>query len=119
MEERLSTVCSDVEILKSSRPRVAKPSSGSNSGMVQSTPAQSTVFMPPNSSGVGDNKVITGLSWSERMGLKDKFGKDPADNSTGDRSGSDKVHLTQIQDSTKEGSCKAFNLISNTERRQL
>ena len=115
----MSTVCSDVEILKNSRPRVAKPPSGSNSGMVQSTPAQSTVFMPPNTSGVGDNKVITGLSWSKRMGLKDEFGKDPADNSTGDRSGSDKVHLTQIQDSTKEGSCEAFNLMNNAERRQL
>ena len=119
MEERLSTVCSDVEILKSSRPRVAEPPFGSNSGVVQSTPAQSTVFMPPNSSGVGDDEVVTGLSWAERMDLENESGEDLADNSTGDRSGSDKVHLTQIQDSTKEGSCKAFNAMNNAERRQL
>ena len=89
MEERLSTVYSDVEVLKSSRPRVAEPPSGSNSGVVQSTPTQSAMFMPPNSSGVGDDKVITGLSWAKRMDLKDESGKHPADNSTGDRSGSD------------------------------
>ena len=75
-------MCSYVEILKSSRLRVAELFSGSNSGMVQSTLAQSIMFMPPNSSGVGD-EVITGLSWSERIGLEDEFGEDPADNSTG------------------------------------
>ena len=119
MEERLSTVCSDVEILKSCRPRMAEPPFGSNSGVVQSTPAQSAVFMPPNSSGVGDDEVVTGLSWAKRMDLENESGEDLADNSTGDRSGSDKVHLTQIQDSTKEGLCKAFNPMNNTKRRQL
>ena len=114
MEERLSTVCSDVEILKSSRPRVAEPPFGSNSGVVQSA-----VFLPPNSSGVGDDEVVTGLSWAERMDLEDESGEDLADNSTGDRSGNDKVHLTQIQDSTKEGLRKAFNPMNNAERRQL
>ena len=49
------------------------------------------------------------------MDLEDEFGEDPADNSTGDQSGSDKVHLTQIQESTKEGLHKAFNLMNNTE----
>ena len=34
MEERLSTVCSDVEILKSSRPRLAEPPSGNNGGII-------------------------------------------------------------------------------------
>ena len=119
IEERLSTVCSDVEILKSSRLRVAEPPFGSNSGVVQSTPAQSAVFMPPNSSGVGDDKVITGLSWAKRMDLEDESGEDLADNSTGDQSRSDKVHLTQIQDSMKEGLRKAFNPMKNAERRQL
>ena len=119
MEERLSTVCSDVEILKSCRPRMAEPPFGSNSGVVQSTPAQSAVFMPPNSSGVGDDEVVTGLSWAERMDLEDESGEDIADNSTGDRFGSDKVHLTKIQDCTKEGLCKAFNPMNNAERRQL
>ena len=119
MEERLSTVCSDVEIFKSSRPRVAKPPFGSNSGVVQSTPAQSAVFMLPNSSGVGDDEVVTDLSWAERMDLKDKSGEDLANNSIGDRSWSDKVHLTQIQDSRKEGLRKAFNPMNNAERRQL
>ena len=81
--------------------------------------AQSAVFMSPNSSGVGDNKIVTGLSWSERMDLEDESAEGPADNSTGDRSGSDKVHLTQIQDSTKEGLRKASNPMNNAERRQL
>ena len=62
VEERLSTVCNDVEILKSCRPRMAEPPFASNSSIVQSTPAQSAVFMPPNSSGVGDDEVVTGLS---------------------------------------------------------
>ena len=69
-------MCNDVEILKNSRPRVAEAPSSSNSGVVQSA-----VFMPPNSSGVGDNEVITGLSWSERMDLEDEMDEDPADNS--------------------------------------
>ena len=119
MEEQLSTVCSDVEIFNSSRPRMAEPPSGSNGGVIQSTAVQSAVFMPPNSSGVGDNKIVTGLLWSERMDLEDESAEGPADNSTGDQSGSDKVHLTEIQDSTKEGLCKAFNPMNHVERRKL
>ena len=105
MEEWLSTVCIDVENLKNSRPRVAEPPSSSNSGVVQSTPAQSAMFMQPNSSGVGDDEIVTGLSWAERIDLENESGKDPAYNSTGDWSGSDKVHLTQIQDSTIKTKC--------------
>ena len=93
----MSTVCSDVEILKSSRQRLAEPPSGSNGGIIQSTAAQSAVFMSPNSGGVGDNEIITGLSWSERKDLEDESAEGPADNSIGDQSGSDKVHLIQIQ----------------------
>ena len=77
------------------------------------------MFLPPNSSGVGDDEVVTGLSWVERMDLENESGEDLADISTGDRSGSDKVHLTHIQDSTKEGLRKAFNPMNSAERRQL
>ena len=55
------------------------------------------MFMSPNSSGVGDNEIVTDLSWSERMDLEDESAEGLADNSTGDQSGSDKVHLIQIQ----------------------
>lgn len=112
----MSTVCSEVKNLKNNRQRAAEPPAG---GMVQSTPAQSTVFMPPNSGGVTDDEVVTGLSWPKKMGLMDEFGENPADNSTGDQSESNKVHLTQIQESTKKGLRKAFYLMNNTERRQL
>ena len=53
------------------------------------------------------------------MDLQNEFGRDPADNSTGDRSGNDKVNLPQIQDSINKGLCKAFNPMNNAERRQL
>lgn len=60
MERQLSDVCNDVEDLEKSRQEVVQLHVFVNSGMVQSTPAESAVIMHLNSGGIVDDEVITG-----------------------------------------------------------
>ena len=71
MEERLSSVCNDVESLKKAKQPVAQlPYIIENTGTVHSTPAQSAVNTPVIGD-VVDDEVVAGLSWGERMELED------------------------------------------------
>ena len=112
MEKWLSAVCSDVEDLKKNRQEVAQPRALINSGVVHNTPAQSVMIKPVNSGGVVDDKVVFGLTWVERMDLKDELSEVP-DNTNDEQSGGDKAHLTQVQESTKDFLCKAFEPMNN------
>ena len=118
MEQRLSAVCNDVEDLKKDRQEGAQHRTPVNSGVVHSTPAQSVVITPVNSGGVVDDVVVPSLTWAERMDLEDELSEVP-DNTTDERSGGDKAHLTQVQESTKDFLRKAFVPMNNAERRQL
>ena len=117
MEERLSSICNDVESLKKAKQPVAQlPYIIENTGTVHSTPAQSAVNTPVVGD-VVDDKVVPGLSWGKRMELEDNP-EDPAGNITSEKPGGDKVHLTQVHETT-EFLSKAFIPINNTECRQL
>jgi len=107
-----------VEDLKQSGQKVAKPSAYTNSGVVQSTPVQSAGLVPINSGGM-DDEVVTGLTWAKRMDLDDKLNEEPTDTTSEGRSGGDKVHLTQTQESTMDSLCKAFTPMNNAKKRQL
>ena len=118
MEQRLSAVCNDVEDLKKDRQEGPQHRTSVNSGVVHSTLAQSVVITPGNSGGVVDDVVVPSLTWAERMDLEDELSEVP-DNTTDERSGGDKAHLTQVQESTKDFLRKAFVPMNNAERRQL
>ena len=75
-------------------------------------------IMPLNSGGM-DVEVVAGLTWAERMNLNDELNDEPTNTTSEEHSGGDKVHLTQIQESTKDLLCKAFTPMNNAERRQL
>ena len=63
MEERLSSMCNNVESLKKAKQPVSQFSYIiENTGSVHSTPAQSTMDTPVVGD-VVDDKVIAGLSW--------------------------------------------------------
>ena len=117
MEERLSSTCNDVESLNTKQLVAQLPYIIENTGTVHSTPAQSVVNTPVVGD-VVDDKVITGLSWGERMELEDNA-EDPAGNITSVSPGGDKVHLTQVHESTEEFLHKAFIPLNNAEHRQL
>ena len=104
MEERLSSICNNVESLKKAKQLVAQlPYIIENTGTVHSVLVQSTVNTPVVSDVVKD-KVIIGLSWGKRMKLEDDP-KDPAGNITSEILGGDKVHLTQVHKSTEGIRC--------------
>ena len=118
MEERLSSVCNDVESLKKAKQPVAQlPYIIENTGTVHSTPAQSAVNTPVIGD-VVDDEVVAGLSWGERMELEDDP-EDPAGNVTSEKPEGDEVHLTQVHESTEEFLRKTFIPVNNAERRQL
>lgn len=60
MEQRLSTVCSNMEDLKKNKQGVAQLHAFVNSGVVQSTPAQSGMTLPVKSDSVADDEAIVG-----------------------------------------------------------
>ena len=94
MEERISSVCNDVESLKKAKQLVAQlPYIIENTCTVHSTLVQSTVSMPVV--GDVDNEVVAGLSWCKRMEVKDNP-EDPTGNIISEKPGGDKVHLTQV-----------------------
>ena len=66
MEWQLSAVCSDMKDLKKDKQEVAQPHTFANSGMAQSTPAESFMIMPVNSSGIVSDEVI-----ADHMGEED------------------------------------------------
>ena len=95
MEERISSVCNDVESLKKAKQLVAQlPYIIENTCTVHSTLVQSTVSMPVVGD-VIDNELVAGLSWGKRMELKDDP-EDPTGNIISEKPGGDKVHLTQV-----------------------
>ena len=95
MEERLSSICNDVESLKKAKQPVAQlPYLIENTCTVHSTLVQSTVSMPVVGD-VVDDEVVAGLSWGKRIELKDDP-RDPAGNIISEKPGGDKVHLTQV-----------------------
>ena len=65
-----------------------------------------------------NDEVIAGLSWGERMEIADDL-EDSNGNITNEKPGCDKVHLTQVNDSTEEFLRKAFIPVNYAERRQL
>ena len=101
MEERLCSVCNDVESLKKAKQPVAQlPYIIENTRTVHSTLVQSIVSMPV----VGDvDEVVAGLFWGKRMELKDDP-EDPAGNIISEKPGGDK--FTQLRcTSPRRSSC--------------
>ena len=122
IDERLSSVCTDVEELKRdkhAREQAAKLPIVNNPGTVQSTTAHSAVFTPVGvtADDVNEDDVVTKLTWSEQMELADE--DEGQGDSPVDRTGGDKVRLTQVHKSTEDFLRKAFNAVSNTDRRQI
>ena len=116
MEKRLSSICNDVESLKKAKQPVAQLLYIiENTGTVHNTPAQSAVNTPVVGD-VVDDKVVPGLSWGKRMELEDNP-EDLAGNITSEKPGGDKVHLTQVHESTEEFLHKAFIPVNNAECR--
>ena len=79
MNDRLTTVCADVESLKRNQSpggQGAQLPDGHQPGTLPSNAAPSIVSTPDNVFGSdGDDNVTTGLTWEEQMELED----DPAD----------------------------------------
>ena len=95
MEQWLSSICNNMKSLKKAKQLAAQlPVDIENTGTVHSTSVQSTVIMPVVSDVVND-EVIAGLSYGEKMELKDDP-KDPADDTTSEKPEGDKVYLTQV-----------------------
>ena len=88
-----------------------------NTGTIHITPVQSAVITPV-AGDVVDEEVITGLSWAKRMELEYEL-DDSTSNISSEKPGGDKVHLTQVHNSTEEFLRKAFTSVNNAECRQL
>ena len=125
MEERLTTVCADVENLKRTQTPVgqgAQLSGGRQPGSLQSNAAHSVVTTPESVIGGedhDDDNVVTRLSWEEQMELTDA--KQDADkvSKSAKRPKGEKLRLTKVEEGTEQFLREAFTSMENDDRKEL
>ena len=121
MNDRLTTVCVDVESLKRSqspRGQGEQLPDGLQPGTLPSNAAPSVISMPNNVFGSDDNdNVATCLTWEEQMELEDN----PADVDfkSGKHPKGEKLRLTKVEESTEDFLREVFKPMSNEDQKEL
>ena len=116
MDEKLSSVSADVEMIKRNpqSQQVAQPSGGDTPDAAHS--AQRTHSVTPSEVPHDNDTVTTRLTWADRMELEDE-----ADNEleTEEQPKDGKIRLTKVLQPTEDFLREAFTPINNASRRQL
>ena len=113
MEGQLSTVCTDVENLKCTRPQeqwAQLPGEQQVPGM-----AQSATNSPVT--GVDDN-VVTRLSWEDQMELEDEQDANSSDTKA-DHPKGEKLCLTEVEKETRDFLREVFNTLDNEDCKDI
>ena len=123
MEERLTTVCTDVEDLKRAQTPVgqgAQLSDGRQPCTLQRNVAHSVVSTPENlANGGEDDTVATCLSWEEQMELQDANGDADEVGNSAKRPKGEKLCLTKVEDTTEQFLCEVFTPMQNEDCKDL